>query len=125
MSTRDLSNNLLLFRQCLEDNITPQICLSDFISGCLIGLSANISNKIIHVYQVDYSYCQPKLRFTEVPDQHITKEIWSIDAVKLKKFMTIKVHDSIDVKIYYYDYKFNCDTSTTYYDWNYTIINKI
>ncbi len=136
VSAKDLSNSLILFpripynfltRNGFENNITPRVCLSDSILGCLLGLGANIADKILHVYQVDYSYSQPKLKFidnTEVPDQSITKEVWSVDAVKLKKFITIKVQEGPDVKIQYYDYKFNVDVITTYCNWNYTIIKK-
>lgn len=58
-----------------EDNITPRVCASTSIDGCLTGLSMNLDNTKLFVYRTEeVNFITPNN--TQVPDVELTGEIW-------------------------------------------------
>ena len=116
-STKELDNLILTPRipnantvkNGLENNMTKRVCLSDFIDGCLMAMSCSFEEMKdpIHIYELDYDYSTPIIKeidCSEVPDQAITREVWALNEIKLKKCMKIQVTGAKDYKWCWFDY---------------------
>lgn len=88
-----------------EENQTPRISMCPTINGCLIGLSKNVKDQILHVYVVDTNYSKPDIKIIsnkEVPDQSLTEEVWILNSIKLKYIQSIKIVDILEMHTYTY-----------------------
>lgn len=74
-----------------EDARTKRVCFSTEIDGCLLGMSMNLTGKILYVHQPvsDVRIIRPTVK--QVPDSKITKEVWVKDKVKIKCIGIIQV----------------------------------
>jgi GNAT superfamily N-acetyltransferase len=105
-----------------EDNKIKRVSFSETIDGALLGISQDIKGKIFYVYEPE-NYNIKTLSNKEivskkyVPDAHLSKELWVLEDVKLKKVGKIKVikakpnpetytyGDNIKAQIYYWEYE--------------------
>ena len=87
-----------LVREGYEDKTTKRVCLSPFIDNALVAMSDNLKDKEFYVHV-------PAERLTDikhptekqVPDVHITREIWALKPVKLKCIGKIHVTEANDI----------------------------
>lgn len=68
-----------------EDTVTPRVCMSDSIDGCLTALQCNPGT--YHVYFTDIDKSDPKLHYPtpeEVFDAFMTHEVWITAPIQLE-----------------------------------------
>lgn len=109
--------NNYLTKAGYEDNVTERVCMSTSISGCLAALSANIKGMQFNVYAANINAYKPTIE--EVPDSHITNEVWSLEPVRLCYVCRIEALSAYDTQ-HIYSTK---DFSAALYKWEYKIIN--
>ena len=93
--------------------------MSTSIDGCLMGLSQNLKDKNLYVYQPVGQYAIHKPTISEVPDSKLTNEIWVLTPVSIICLGEIKVSDAGDG----YTYKYG-DKEAELYEWNWKWIKK-
>lgn len=126
-----------LTRNGFEDSTTKRVCFCRCIDGCLRALSKNIEDKTFFLevatssdglsrgYQLIYSPTKE-----EVPDAHLTGEVWVPHSIFVKTIGIVKVKKSIDNDLIYtygenhqaklYDWKYNFFVSMNPNDPDYT-----
>lgn len=102
-----------------EDSDTKRVCLAPSVDKCLAGLSQNLDNKTLSVYEpVDISKHRIyKPNTKAVPDSKITDEMWVCDTVPLRKVRTIRItgNRGEDGR----NFEYGDHTATLYDDWVY------
>ena len=101
-----------------EDSHTKRISSSPTIDGCLKGLSKNLKGKVLFVHEVITDEVPFSPSVEQVPDKHITGEVWFRKPVKLKLLGIIKVvsDDGKDGEVFTYG---NGKYTATLYGWKY------
>ena len=86
-------------RMNAEEKVTPRICTSQSIDGCLTALCGFDEHDIIHVYECrcDTPAYSPSIE--EVADVIFTGEEWFLSDTKIKLLMTIRITKVIERKI--------------------------
>ena len=109
-----------------EDNITPRVCFSTSIDGCLMGLSQNITDKTFYVYQPVGKHKIITPTEKQVPDVKITKERWICEPVELTCIGKIKAIDENGPKDDDIPYRYgpNKEHEARLYHWGYRWLEK-
>ena len=108
-----------------EDAETPRVCFANSIDGALKGLSQNLTGKEFYVHtpvDIDKEYLHTPSK-EEVPDAHITTEVWYTQPVKVKTIGKIKVISDDGKEGLTYTY--GDGESAELYGWNWEWDNKI
>lgn len=74
-----------------EDSKTNRVCFSSSIDGSLMALSQNISGKEFYVHSPACKQKIYKPNKSEVPDAHITDEVWVTTPTRIKCVGKVKV----------------------------------
>lgn len=111
-----------------EDNITPRVCLSTSIDGCLRALSRNLEGQELWVHVVD-AYDKKKIKIPttkEVPDAAITGEVWCLGAVDLRCIGKIRVEKARNpIEYEYKDENGDIQKAELYnWDWHWVAKNR-
>ena len=78
-----------------EDNITPRVCASTSIDGCLTGLSMNLKDTRLFVYRSEEeNFYIPN--DVQVPDVELTGEVWFLEPVEWRYYREILVKDALE-----------------------------
>lgn len=82
-------------RMNTEDSKISRICVSQSINGCLTAIEPKSVGEVLYIHKCisDNTY-QPTL--AQVPDRHLTGEIWILEPVEMKLFMKIVTTGCID-----------------------------
>lgn len=83
----------------VEDSTTKRVSFARSIGKCLTGLGRNLLNQEFYVFTPDMEFTSEKTlkenivfpTRSQVPDVHLTREVWVTTPVKLKYRMKIKV----------------------------------
>ena len=102
-----------------EDSETKRVCLAPSIDECLAGMSKNLDNKVLTVYEpVDISNHKVyKPNSTAVPDSKITNELWVCDTIPIRKVRDIRITGNRGENGK--TFKYGSKTATLYDDWTY------
>ena len=95
-----------LVRMGYENDSTPRICMSNSISGCLasIGRNQDLSGEsyIIHVVDEYDGTVKSNVEVrNEVPDAHITDEIWLMNHVTTHIIGDVKVIEALSPPVHF------------------------
>ena len=132
ISEKDIDGNTLIPRipsnyftkNGFEDDTTPRVSFSTSIQGCLMGLSQNCKGKTYYVYSPETNIDNKNIykpNTKEVPDSKITKEVWVLQPVKIKKVCKIYVKSDTGED----GIKFSYGNKTAeLYKWDYEIIQE-
>lgn len=132
ISEKDIDGNTLIPRipsnyftkNGFEDDTTPRVSFSTSIQGCLMGLSQNCKGKTYYVYSPETDIDSKNIykpNIKEVPDSKITKEVWVLQPVKIKKVCKIYVKSDTGED----GIKFSYGNKTAeLYKWDYEIIQE-
>ena len=90
-----------LVRMGYENNYTPRICMSNSIKGCLasIGRNMDLTGKkyFIHVVEEYNGAIKSNMEIrSEVPDAHITDEVWLMNHATTTIIGEVTVKSSIE-----------------------------
>lgn len=78
-----------------EDSITPRICVSQSINGCLTAIEPHSVGEVLYVHECESDdVIQPTL--DQVPDRCFTGETWITAPTKMTLFMKIITTGCID-----------------------------
>jgi hypothetical protein len=88
----------------IEDNKTPRISLSKSIGGALKGLSRNVCDEILFVYEIvnkeDVKFLDSFEIIDKVPDAYLTEELWVLDFIELNLIKAIEIEDGKFLGVY-------------------------
>lgn len=86
----------------IEDATIPRVCLSKTIAGALKGISRNICDDLLFVYEVEPGtpYVDSQDILQHVPDALLTQEIWSLVPVTIRYVKAIEIQDGEFLGIY-------------------------
>ena len=103
-----------------EDNMTPRVCFSESIPGCIMAINTKQNNAefYVHVPYGSYDVITPTKK--QVPDVEITKERWICSDVKIKCIGKIRTWDKGEPGI---KFKYGNKTAELY-EWDYEWIEK-
>lgn len=114
--------NNFLTKNDFEDNTTKRVCFCPSIDQCLMAMSSNLKNKILHVYSIKTKdYISPKI--DDVPDVKLTDEKWVLRTVKKSE-----LNYEFDIKIIGaksdtpYEYTYGNNKKANLYKWNYKVL---
>lgn len=108
-----------------EDGKTSRVCASNSINGCLMAMSMNLKNKDLFVYSVDFNNDNLPYKPTkaEVPDAHVTGEVWFKKPVTLKYIGKIHVDEADKDVVYASDIAGIKNPAVV--DWKYHFVERI
>lgn len=104
-----------------EDNVIRRVCFTEYIEGCLRGLSQNLKGReyYVHIPQGSYEVYEPSVK--EVPDAEVTGELWICQPVLLKCVGRIRViRDTGEEGI---PFRYG-DNTAELYDWEYKWLSR-
>jgi len=110
-----------------EDDKIKRVSFAETIDGALLGISQDIKGKTFYVHEPE-DYNIKTLSNKEivskkyVPDAHLSKELWVLENVKLKKVGKIKV---IKAKPNPETYTYGDNIKAQTYHWEYEWIEKL
>lgn len=113
-----------LTRNGFEDSTTKRVCFCRCIDGCLRALSKNIEGKILYLDAAFDAYDDEKSGFhtiyspteKEVPDAHLTGEVWVPHVILVKTIGVVRAVESIDHDLIY---TYGKNHQAKLYDWKY------
>lgn len=134
LSERDLDNKVLtpkvpknfMTEKGYEDDKIKRISFAETIDGALLGISQDLKGKEFFVHEPE-SYDIKTLSNKEVvskkyvPDAHLSKELWVLEDVKLKKVGKIRV---IKTKPKPETYTYGDNIKAETYNWEYKWIER-
>ena len=108
-----------------EDGKTSRVCASNSINGCLMAMSMNLKNKDLFVYSVDFNNDNLPYKPTkaEVPDAHVTGEVWFKKPVTLEYIGKIHVDEADKDVVYASDIAGIKNPAVV--DWKYHFVERI
>lgn len=77
----------------VEDGKTKRVCMGRSVGKCLVGIGRNLAGQIMYVHVPDSTIPSDKIVYPtrkQVPDVHLTHEVWVMKNVKLKLIGKIK-----------------------------------
>lgn len=77
----------------VEDGKTKRVCMGRSVGKCLVAIGRNLTGQIMYVYVPDSTIPSDKIMYPtrkQVPDVHLTHEVWVMKNVKLKLVGKIK-----------------------------------
>lgn len=106
-----------------EDDAIARVSLAPTIQGCLMGMSQNLSGKKLTVYTLVNTSNMPLITpsIDQVPDAHITGEVWVTKSVTLKRLYTIEVGDAQPDP---FPYTYGDNKQAELFKWDYTSITE-
>jgi hypothetical protein len=110
--------------QGYEDTTIKRVRFAETIDGALLGLSQNLKGKVLFVhepetYDLKVMTNEEIVENNYVPDAELSKELWVLEDVKLKKVGKIKVLEAKEEPVNF-TYGDNIKGETYY--WNYEVI---